>query len=62
MTTTPGEAITTEDHAATQEAWDAIAEGYDRHVAPQELNHPSWTNSGRLRAPDRPRVALASVD
>ena len=38
MTTTPGEAITTEDHAATQEAWDAIAEGYDRHVAPQELN------------------------
>ncbi len=38
MTTTPGEAITTEEHAAPPEAWDAIAEGYDRHVAPQELD------------------------
>lgn len=27
---------TTEQHAAPPEAWDAIAEGYDRHVAPQE--------------------------
>ena len=38
MTTTPGEAITTEEHAAPPEAWDAIAEGYDRYVAPQELD------------------------
>jgi ubiquinone/menaquinone biosynthesis C-methylase UbiE len=36
MTTTPGEATTTEEHAASPEAWDAIAEGYDRYVAPQE--------------------------
>jgi ubiquinone/menaquinone biosynthesis C-methylase UbiE len=38
MTTTPGEATTTEEHAAPLEAWDAIAEGYDRYVAPQELD------------------------
>ena len=38
MTTTPGEATTTEEHAAPPEAWDAIAEGYDRYVAPQELD------------------------
>ena len=38
MTTTPGEALTTEEHAAPLEAWDAIAEGYDRYVAPQELD------------------------
>jgi len=24
------------EHAAPREAWDAIADGYDRHVAPQE--------------------------
>ena len=35
MTTTAGE--TTEQHAAPPEAWDAIAEGYDRYVAPQEI-------------------------
>jgi ubiquinone/menaquinone biosynthesis C-methylase UbiE len=33
-----GEAITTEEHAAPQEAWDALAEGYDRYVAPQEVD------------------------
>ena len=38
MTTTPGEALTTEEHAAPPEAWDAIAEGYDRYVAPQEFD------------------------
>lgn len=27
---------TVEEHAAPREAWDAIAEGYDRYVAPQE--------------------------
>jgi ubiquinone/menaquinone biosynthesis C-methylase UbiE len=27
----------TEEHAAPPEAWDAIAEGYDRYVAPQEV-------------------------
>ena len=38
MTTTQGEASTTEEHAAPLEAWDAIAEGYDRYVAPQEVD------------------------
>jgi ubiquinone/menaquinone biosynthesis C-methylase UbiE len=38
MTTTEGEATTTEEHAAPPEAWDAIANGYDRHVAPQEVD------------------------
>jgi ubiquinone/menaquinone biosynthesis C-methylase UbiE len=38
MTTTHGEATTTEEHAAPPEAWDAIAEGYDRYVAPQEVD------------------------
>ena len=33
-----GEATTTEEHAAPPEAWDAIAEGYDRYVAPQEVD------------------------
>ena len=27
---------TTEQHAAPPEAWDVIAAGYDRYVAPQE--------------------------
>ena len=27
---------TTEQHVAPREAWDAIAAGYDRYVAPQE--------------------------
>jgi ubiquinone/menaquinone biosynthesis C-methylase UbiE len=38
MTTRTGDAITTEEHAAPPEAWDAIAEGYDRYVAPQEVD------------------------
>jgi ubiquinone/menaquinone biosynthesis C-methylase UbiE len=38
MTTHRGEAATTEEHAAPPQAWDAIAEGYDRHVAPQEVD------------------------
>ena len=37
MTTSQGEATTTEEHVAPTEAWDAIAEGYDRYVAPQEV-------------------------
>jgi ubiquinone/menaquinone biosynthesis C-methylase UbiE len=36
MNTSHHEASTTEQHAAPPEAWDAIAEGYDRYVAPQE--------------------------
>jgi ubiquinone/menaquinone biosynthesis C-methylase UbiE len=32
------EATTTEEHAAPPEAWDAIATGYDRYVAPQEVD------------------------
>jgi ubiquinone/menaquinone biosynthesis C-methylase UbiE len=37
MTATGNDATTTEEHAAPPEAWDAIATGYDRHVAPQEV-------------------------
>jgi ubiquinone/menaquinone biosynthesis C-methylase UbiE len=37
MTTSRGEAPTTEEHVAPPEAWDAIAEGYDLHVAPREV-------------------------
>jgi cyclopropane fatty-acyl-phospholipid synthase-like methyltransferase len=36
--TTSQDAPGTEAHAAPPEAWDAIAEGYDRYVAPQELD------------------------
>jgi ubiquinone/menaquinone biosynthesis C-methylase UbiE len=36
MKRTEEEATHVEQHAAPQEAWDAIAEGYDRYVAPQE--------------------------
>jgi ubiquinone/menaquinone biosynthesis C-methylase UbiE len=38
MTTSQGEASTTEEHGAPPEAWDAIAVGYDRYVAPQEID------------------------
>jgi ubiquinone/menaquinone biosynthesis C-methylase UbiE len=38
MTTNHREASTTEEHSAPLEAWDAIAEGYDRYVAPQEVD------------------------
>ena len=38
MTTSQDQATTTEEHAAPPEAWDAIAEGYDRYVAPQEVD------------------------
>jgi 2-polyprenyl-3-methyl-5-hydroxy-6-metoxy-1,4-benzoquinol methylase len=38
MTTIEDDATTTEEHAAPVEAWDAIAEGYDRYVAPQEVD------------------------
>lgn len=38
MTTSQSETTgTAEEHAAPPEAWDAIAEGYDRYVAPQEV-------------------------
>ena len=38
MTTSQDETTgTEEEHAAPPEAWDAIAEGYDRYVAPQEV-------------------------
>ena len=36
--TRQGEATTADEHVAPPEAWDAIAEGYDRHVAPQEVD------------------------
>ena len=38
MSATHGEATRTEEHAAPPAAWDAIAEGYDRYVAPQEVD------------------------
>jgi ubiquinone/menaquinone biosynthesis C-methylase UbiE len=38
MTITQGEAKTTEEHGAPPEAWDAIAAGYDRYLAPQEVD------------------------
>ncbi len=38
MTTSQGEATTADEHVAPPEAWDAIAEGYDRFVAPQEVD------------------------
>ncbi len=37
MTTTSRAGNETEEHVAPPEAWDAIAEGYDRFVAPQEV-------------------------
>jgi ubiquinone/menaquinone biosynthesis C-methylase UbiE len=36
--TTRQDAPGTEEHSAPPEAWDAIAEGYDRYVAPQEID------------------------
>jgi SAM-dependent methyltransferase len=36
MSATPDLTATPDAHFAPPEAWDAIAEGYDRHVAPQE--------------------------
>ncbi|HKY12052.1 MAG TPA: hypothetical protein VJL85_01795, partial [Gaiellaceae bacterium] len=36
MTTTESEATGTDEQHASPKAWDAIAEGYDRYVAPQE--------------------------
>jgi ubiquinone/menaquinone biosynthesis C-methylase UbiE len=38
MTASRSEPTTKEEHAAPPEAWDAIAEGYDRYVAPQEVD------------------------
>lgn len=37
MTTSEELAATQDEHAAPVEAWDAIAAGYDRHVAPTEV-------------------------
>lgn len=36
MTTSHEPTATEEEHVAPREAWDGIAEGYDRYVAPQE--------------------------
>jgi ubiquinone/menaquinone biosynthesis C-methylase UbiE len=38
MTTTDPEETATHDHVAPPEDWDAIADGYDRYVAPQETD------------------------
>ena len=37
MTTSEELAVTQDEHAAPVEAWDAIAAGYERHVAPTEV-------------------------
>ena len=37
-TTSQDDATTADEHAAPPEAWGAIAEGYDRYVAPQEAD------------------------
>jgi ubiquinone/menaquinone biosynthesis C-methylase UbiE len=37
MTTQQDAGTSTEQHVAPREAWDAIAAGYDRYVAPQEV-------------------------
>lgn len=37
MKTTEKKATGPEEHAAPREAWDAIADGYDRYVTPQEV-------------------------
>lgn len=37
MTSSEELTVTEEEHAAPVEAWDAIAAGYDRHVAPTEV-------------------------
>ncbi len=36
MTASASEGMETDEHVAPPEAWDAIADGYDRYVAPQE--------------------------
>ena len=38
MTTSQDAATGTQEHVAPPEAWDAIADGYDRYVAPQEVD------------------------
>jgi ubiquinone/menaquinone biosynthesis C-methylase UbiE len=38
MTASQDEATGTQQHVAPPEAWDAIADGYDRYVAPQEVD------------------------
>lgn len=38
MSALQGETTTAQEHAAPPQAWDAIAEGYDRYVAPQEVD------------------------
>jgi ubiquinone/menaquinone biosynthesis C-methylase UbiE len=58
MTTSQGEATTAEEHAAPPEAWDAIAEGYDRYVAPQEVD---LANEGLRLAALRPGERFLDV-
>ena len=58
MTTSQGEATTPEEHAAPPEAWGAIAEGYDRYVAPQEVD---LANAGLRLAGLRPGQRFLDV-
>ena len=57
-TTSQSEATTAEDHAAPPEAWGAIADGYDRHVAPQEVD---LANEGLRLAALRPGERFLDV-
>ena len=38
MSISRGAAASADEHVAPPEAWDAIAQGYDRYVAPQEVD------------------------
>src|SRR5829696_4609764 len=38
MTASQDEATGMQEHVPPREAWDAIADGYDRYVAPQEVD------------------------
>jgi ubiquinone/menaquinone biosynthesis C-methylase UbiE len=52
--TTHQDQATTEEHTASPEAWGAIAEGYDRYVAPQEVDLANEAlRLVRLRAGER---------
>ncbi len=57
-TTSQSEATTAEEHAAPPEAWGAIAEGYDRYVAPQEVD---LANEGLRLAALRPGERFLDV-
>jgi hypothetical protein len=50
---------TTDEHAAPRQAWDAIAEGYDRYVAPRRSSWP--TRRSRWQVSDPASGSLTSL-